>query len=467
MEPTSMKWAASWIILEFICQPALYAQTPSATPLTPQPAVLNAPDPFAVGQVAPAPKYTWTLGAVKAIAFENNPDLKSARANYEAASAGVGVSVSTYLPHVDIIAKYDETTLPSPSGGSTAQLGMALPYKMVVAELNQTIFDFGKGLSRISASRASSRASEQDAFAIRNIVALAVERAFYDVQSSEQLVKVALNALAQYRETLRRTQALVRTGARPEFDLTQAKVEEAKAKLVVINAQNTRDYSHIALLNIMGVEDQSPFLLIDEGMPPEFAGVTSRSLDVRHLINVAWSERPEMKRQGFSLDSARDTLSGEIRNYLPTVSLRAWGGEYLPDYPLSLNQAWGVAVVGSWNILNGLQTTFQVKQDAALVDAQEALVEKNKLAVMAEVTRGYQDLIRAERNFAVAEEALAAAQENLHLAKRRYDANVSTILELLIAEDSLLTSQAAAVTARFDHEIALATLRQTVNAPLK
>ena len=412
-------------------------------------------------------KYKWTLEEVKNIAFEKNPDLKSARSNYDAASRGVGIATSGYLPHIDLSAKYDQTTLPSPSAGTSAQLGTALPYKMAIASLNQTIFDFGKVLSKISSSRASSNAAEQEVISVHNAIELAVQKTFYDVESTSQLVEVARKGLSKFDETLRRTEVLVRTGAKPKFDLSQARVEVGKAKLAFISAQNTHEFAEIALLNLMGIPEQAAFTLVDSGTPTEFVGVTSDKLKLPELIHKALLARPEMKRQEFALDAARFNLSGELRNFLPTVSLQAWAGKFLPDYPPSISDSWGVAVVGTWHVFEGLETTFKASQLSAKVDSQEALVEKDKLAIMAEVTRGYRDLNRSENNLSVAEEALEASKENLNLAQKRYDANVATILELLTAESSLLGAEATAVTARYDHEVALATLRRVVNAPLK
>lgn len=426
---------------------------------------LFAQEPRSLGEESP--KYTWTLDEVKKIAFERNPDLKTARANYAAASLGIGVAVSGYLPHVDVTAQYEQTTLPSPSAGSTPQLGLSLPYKMAVASLSQTIFDFGKTLSKISGSRSTSNAFEQEAIAVRNAVELAVQKAFYDVLSTAQLVDVAKKGVARFEETLRRTEVLVRTGTKPKFDLSQAKVEAAKAKLSLIGAQNTYEFARIALLNLMGLPEPAPFRLIDQGTPPEFSGVDSGKLRLRHLIDTALQARPEMKKQQYSLDTARHVLSGELREYLPTISLQAWGGKYLPDYPPEIASAWGVAIVGTWHVFQGLETTFRVGQGRANVDAQEALVEKNQLSITADVTRGYKNLERSEDSLQVADEALDASKENFDLAQKRYDANVATILELLTAEDSLLSAEATAVTTRFDHEIALATLRNAVNTPLK
>ena len=416
--------------------------------------------------VADSSKYTWTLEDVRKIALENNPDLKSARANYEGASKGVGAAVSAYLPHVDIYAKIDQTTLPNPSAGATAQLGTSLPYKMAAASVTQTVFDFGKALSHISAARATSNAAEQEAIGVRNAVILALQKAFYDVQSTVQLVDVAQKGVMKFDETLRRTEVLVRTGAKPKFDLSQARVEVAKAKLALISAQNTHDFARVALLNLMGIQEQVPFTLVDQGTPPEFKAVSSDKLALDQLIKKALEARPEMKKQEFALDASRYNLSSELRNYLPTFSVQAWAGKYLPDYPPSIADSWGVGLVGTWHIFEGLETTFKAGQLSAKVDSQEALLEKDRLSIISDVTRAFKGLVRSENSFQVAEESLGASKENLYLAQRRYDADVATILELLTAEGALLSAEAIEVTARYDHEIALGTLRRVVNAPL-
>ena len=412
-------------------------------------------------------KYNWTLEDVIKIALENNPDLKSAKANYLAASKGVGIAVSGYLPHVDIYSKFEQTSLPNPNAGATAQLGVSLPYQMITASLSQTIFDFGKVLGRISSSRAKNNASEQEAISVRNAVELAVQRAFYDVESTEQLIQVAKKGLGKYNETLRRTQVLVKTGTKPSFDLSQARVEAAKAELIVINAQNSYDYAQIALLNLMGIQEQISFTLIDQGTPKEFLGVSSDKLILDKLIEEALVYRPEMKKQQFSLESVRSELSTEIKNYFPTFSLQAWAGKFLPNYPPPISDTWGVAVVGTWHIFEGLETTFRAGEISARVVSQEAMVDKDRLAILSEVTRSYKDLIRSENNLKVAIDALDNSKENLRLAEKRYASNIATILELLTAENALLNFEASSVTARFDHEIALATLRRMVNAPLK
>ena len=424
---------------------------------------------FAQSSVAAeAPK--WTLEQVKKIAFEHNPDLMSAKANYQAASKGVGVAFSGYLPHVAVTAQYEQTTLPSPSAGSTDQLGTDLPYAMARASITQTVFDFGKVLNRIGVSRALSNEAEQDAVTVKNALELAVERAFYQVESTAQLVDVAKKGLDKYNETLRRTQVLVRTGSRPQFDLTQAKVEVGKAKFVVTNAINIHQYARITLLDLMGLQnesqEQTPFSLVDQGTPEEFVRVHSEKLVLPKLIERALKSRPEVKKQEFAVDAAHSAFAEATKDYFPTVYVQGWVGKYLPDYPVAISDSWGVGIGLTWHLFDGLETTFRTAQLSDRVDSAAALVDKNKLTVTSQVTRGYQDLVKSEENLNIAEESLSASRENLNLAQKRYDVSVATILELLIAENSLLNAEATAVTAHFDHELALASLKQAVNGPL-
>jgi outer membrane protein TolC len=444
---------------------ALPAAAPSPLPSAIPSAVTQPPPtPASAAPATGATVEHWNLRQAKALAYDHNPDLKSARANHEAASKAVGVAVSEYLPQVDFAARFEETTLPSPSAGLTDLLGTAEPYSSAVVAIRQLLFDFGKAINRIDASVSQKDAAEQNALAVRNAVSVAVERAFFNVTAAERLVDVALKGVDQFNETHRRTEVLVRTGARPSFDLSQANVELAKAKLGVVNARNARDLSRIALLNIMGLPQTTAFVLEDSGGQDQ---TTTKELDLDELQHKALNHRPELLRQGFDVQTAKYALQSTLRDYLPTIGLQAWYGKYLPNYPDSLRDAWGAGVGLSWNLFNGLGTTFRAGELGARVDQQEALFEKQRQDISAEVAADFMSLVQAEENLKLSDEAQAFAQENVRLAKKRYDASVGTILELLIAETSLVAAEAEDVQARYRHEIALAQLKIAVAAPLK
>ncbi len=414
----------------------------------------------------PAPRFVWSVDDVVGIALRDNPDLQSAMANYQAARRVVGESVSAYLPTVDAYGFSGRATLPNPAAGTKAfnLLGAPNPYTEGLISFSQTIFDFGKGLEQIQAARSERGSAQQQMIALRNLVILNAQRAFYDVAAAEALVGVAKASLAQYQTTYHDTRILVETGVRPPFDLSQAEVELAKAELALINARNTRDLAKIALLNIMGMQRQVPYAVkpaIGATWP-----VQSQQLNMDRLTDVALEARPEMRQSRFDVSAARHRLRGQIPEYLPHFDAQGFYGRFLPDYPDLYRNGWSLGVTANWNIFGGLETTFRLKELESRLDQQLALFKKESEAVVAEVAASYMNLLRAEQNEAVAHAALKYANDNFRYARMRYDANVGTILELLIAESSLTDAQAVEVQAKFRHATALAALQRAVNAPL-
>ena len=410
------------------------------------------------------PKYTWSLEDVIGIALNSNPDIQSAQDNLEAASRVVQEAYSDYLPQVDAAASSVRTTLPSPSAGSTALLGMNEPYTNARIGIRQTLFDFGRGLDDIRARRAESRSTEQDLAALRNVIELSAERSFYDVAAAEKLVEVARKSLAQFQETYRRTNLMVQTGVRPAFDLTQAEVELSKAQLALINAKNARDLSRIALLNIMGMARVETFALKESASREPSLRV--RTLSMERLTDQALISRPEMRRYQFQREAALERLKRERSDYLPSLDASGWYGRYLPSYPDALRSAWGYGVGVSWNLFDGMATTFRVKELEARLDQQEALAKRQSQSIVAEVATGFMNLVRAEQNETIADEGLVFAKENFHYAQLRYDSDIGTILELLVAETSLVNADAVQVQARYRYATSLAALQTAVNAPL-
>lgn len=412
----------------------------------------------------PAPDFTWTLEQVLDIAQKQNPDVKEAKFNFEAASKTIVQARSGYLPSADISGSYEQTNLPYPSAGLNNQLGTVLPYSSVVARIHQTIFDFGKTLSTIEARSADTESAGQTTMVLKNTISLHAEMAFFNVRAAEKLVEVAREGVAKFDETLRRTAVLVRTGTRPQFDLSQANVELSKAKLSLTNAENISDLAKVTLLNIMGLPQDSTFTLV-EPSPSEI--VEMQRLKLPSLDDLALANRPEIKQSESAIKSSQALLHREYLDFLPTISLEGWYGQFYPSYPTSINDAWGGGVTLTWNVFDGLKTMGRTDELAARLGAQGSRFERQRQNILAEVAQSYMNLKKDEISLQVAHESLAYAVENARLAKKRYEADVATFLELLVAETSLLDAQAGDVQARYQYEIGLASLENAVNLPMK
>jgi outer membrane protein TolC len=298
---------------------------------------------------------------------------------------------------------------------------------------------------------------------VRNAVELAAEKAFYNVQSTEQLVQVGEKRITKFEETRRRMTVLVKTGARPKFDLSQTNVELSRSKLGLLSAKEARDIARIELLNIIGMPKEVTFKLKD----PPLSKIDISKLNLDNLTSKALEYRPEIKRSEFGVEGALMHLHGEVRNYFPTLAAEGWYGQYMPNYPTAISDAYGAGLTLTWNLFDGLKTTAKVTEYSARLEEEGALLEKQRERIVAEVAQGFLELKKSETNLDVAKETFDFAKENSRLAKRRYDANVATFLELITADTSLLSAEAVSVEAAYQYQIAIATLKMAVNAPLE
>jgi outer membrane protein len=424
------------------------------------PSPVRAQDVPAAGASARA---VWTLEDVTRLALANNPDVLTALDNVAAARAVVGEAASVYIPHLSAQGQTERTTLPSPSAGLSANLGQNDPYTYGTLSFQQTLFDFGQGLEAIRAGQAGRRAEQARLEAVKNQIRLGVAKAFDDVELSEKLIGVAQRGVDRFQETQRDAALLVKTGVRPPFDLSQANVELSTARLELIKAKNADDLARVALLTLMGVRERVDFELRESSA----ALVPASGLDLDRLIADGLQYRPEIGREDASLAQAESALNGAKVSLLPTLQAQGWYGGFEADYPDSLRNSWGLGLGAAWNFFDGGLTPFRIREQSARRDAARARAEKERLAVVQDVSNAYLNLGRAEQNADVAEQALGFAKENLDLGQKRYRAGVGTILELLIAETSEFNAEAEELQAVYDESVAAKTLETAVNLPLE
>lgn len=122
------------------------------------------------------------------------------------------------------------------------------------------------------------------------------------------------------------------------------------------------------------------------------------------------------------------------------LSASQFGLSNLPDYYSSSYFA-GL----NWS-LNG-QTLFAPSQAKASRDATEARVTESQVAMEAEVTRLYLDVLRQREGLTLAEQQLERAEFNLRLAQAQADVGTATLLDVRQAEVQVGRSEVAILVA--------------------
>ena len=255
---------------------------------------------------------------------------------------------------------------------------------------------------------------------------------YYEVLLAGKQLDVAEQSAKTSQSILDRSQARFDSGLVVESDLLTAKVRRAARQQELIRARNNLDLARAQLCSAMGVPVDTQFELT--------AALAERALPAPVLQEVekqALANRPDLKRIQSEESAQRQSVALAKSSFGPRVN--AFGGWELDNPTL-------VAGGGGNNWLGGIEVQFDLFQGGAKraelsrAHARQEKVTALKQAasdgVRLEVRRAYYSLDSSRQEVEVARAAIAQAAESLRINQNRYEGGLTTISDLLAAEEA-------------------------------
>jgi outer membrane protein TolC len=183
--------------------------------------------------------------------------------------------------------------------------------------------------------------------------------------------------------------------------------------------------------------------------------------DPEQLTQLALSQRPELSGLAAQARALREQSASEQAKRLPQLGLTG-GYLYQDNQYLTPNGIAGVAVIGEWNVMDSGR---QRNQAAALCEKAEAvsrLVRDAESQIALEVRQRWLDLQTARQRVAVARQTTAQADENLRVARDRYQQQAGTNTEVLDAETLRLQAYTNLYASSYETVLAGLRLRRAV-----
>jgi outer membrane protein TolC len=401
----------------------------------------------------PAEPAALTLPQAVKIAQEKNPLRKVALADTKVASADIREARSVFLPRLT----FSETTTrgndPVYVFGSELRQRRFTSADFALNKLNTptpignfstrfggtwNLFDsFASWHGMNRAKQMNDAAGYQLGRTEQEIVYRVVD-AYYGVLLAAKQLEVAEQATKTSQSIMDRSQARFDSGLVVESDLLTAKVRMAGRQQELIRARNNLDLARAQLSTAMGVPIDSVF------QPAE--ALAERPLPVPVLEEVekqALTLRPDLKRIHSEEAAQQQNVAIAKSAFGPRVNAFAGWEMDNPTF---------VAGGGGNNWLGGVEVQFDIFQGGAKraeLSRERALEEKvtamKQVAsdgVRLEVRRAYYNLDSARQEVEVARTAIAQAQESLRINQNRYEGGLTTITDLLGAEEGTRRSQA-------------------------
>lgn len=334
--------------------------------------------------------------------------------------------------------------------------------KEASASLSKVIDAFGQVRLGVSIADLQRAAQELDLSRAEQQLALDVKEAYYNVLRAQAQRDVAEAAVRAAEEHLRVARAQFNAGTAPQFDVTRAEVQVANDNQNLISAANAVSLAKSFLNNTLGLDVNTP---IELSPVPSSAERKAAETDISANIRKSHESRPEVLQSRILVKLSQQSVELSKRGSWPVLAASAQYGLNLNPGALSGKESVVAMLALKVPIWDGGLTRAQVQAARSDLSAAESQLEQVMLGVALEVRSAALSVTEAADRVSTAAENVRLAEEAVRLAGVRYEAGISTAVEVTDADVALKQARSNAVNATYDYLSALARLERAVGAP--
>lgn len=392
---------------------------------------------------------TLTLDQCVQIALKHNPSIRVAEGGLESSESNLELSRSVLMPQISAQAAITRN-------GGTFILGKNAfngYYNNYTTgfQAQQLIFDFGKTITKVSGSADLVDASNQDLKSASEDVIVNTYIAYFNYLASARVLVVDSETVQQAEDHLKQAQAFFKAGTAPQYDVVNAEVTLANAKVNLIQAENNLKVARVLLENVMG-----------EKLPDNFAlagnlEVSYVNIDMQTAISTALKNRPELLASQSQVQASKQFLASAWTANLPNISASG-GYNWRNLTPSPLYSGWNLGVTVSLPIFQGFALQAGIDQANANLKTAEASNDLVMQSLLLDVQQQELALQEASESIQASKKLVESADEALRLAVGRYNSGTGTALEETDAQVVLSNARIAYIQALYNYGVSYAKL---------
>ncbi|MBS2037655.1 TolC family protein [bacterium] len=435
------------ILLLTLCLPL------AAEPYKPQTQQVDVPKPVELPVVAVPESVPSSMGLKEAIetAFRYQSSLKASESQVRAAEGRVRQQASGLNPRLLLQSTYNEQLINSLGGG----LGGVFSANGWThnATLSQLLTDFGHTRDLTAAQEHAQQANQAAYNQAKSDVALQVKQSYFNLLSSQRLIKVQEDSIINRREHVAEARSRFNAGLGLASDVTRAETALSSALFQLSQAQTNAANNRLQFNLALGLDPRAHISLREEEEPQLNFATTEQ------LFELALAQRPELQQFKSQVASAQSTLDAAYTTSTPSISLNAaYQNRQNPSF-----QTLGINMAISFQALDGGLQDGRITEAQANLDRAKADLEGAQQRVLSQVGQAYLNLRNAEQQVQSANAEEANARETLRLTNGRYKVGLGTFLEVIDAQSALLTAQTNRVNALTQVYLSRAALTRAVS----
>jgi outer membrane protein len=403
---------------------------------------------------APVSAQAQTLTQALADAYNTNPQLLAQRALLRATDEQVPQALANWRPTVNFTGQVGGTrsaiTIPSTGvatpGGNSAY--STFYQNSLNLQATQQVYSGGRTAAQTSEAINFVESARAQTLAVETSVFQAVAMAYLDVVRDQALLEVNRNNVAVLRKQLEATQDRFRVGEVTRTDVAQAEASLAQAVGQLVTAQGNLEISREEYVRAVGHPPGTLMLPRDRPALPA-TQEEAASLAANNNFSVISANFAEL--------AARDNIDFVRGQLLPQISIVGTVDRLLAPSIVqknSLERSASIVAQMTMPLYEGGAIYSQTRQAQQTVGQRRSQVDDARRAAVQLATQSWSTLQAARASISSFASAVRAAQIALEGTQQEALVGTRTVLDVLIQNQTLLTTQSQLVTA--EHDAALA-----------
>ncbi|RKX45078.1 MAG: hypothetical protein DRP64_05295 [Verrucomicrobia bacterium] len=336
----------------------------------------------------------------------------------------------------------------------------------VGAEASWNIFSGGRTVSAIRASKAFQQLTADQERRVQATQVRDIAFSYHEVQLANAQVEVLEQSVRQLKDFEADTRKKYDAGTASEFAWLSAKVSLSNEEPRLIAAKNQLSLAKIVFRNLTFIDD-AEFELSD---PLEYTPV---EVDLDEALALGLQRRPELLEKAGAITLRKEDISQQKSDYYPTVDLFAGYNYYNPDPYSFISGAdgwqdhWNAGVRASWSLFDGGRRRANVSESKLNMAIEEDEYLDLRRTVELEIRTHWLRGRDSAEVINATTESIGLAERALEIARSRFDAGLSTNLEVTQSNLELSDARLARFVALYEYMNAVAGMKFAVGILLE
>lgn len=392
-----------------------------------------------------------SLQQAVAIALERNPQHKAALAETRAAKADVKEAQSFFFPRITFSEAATRSNDPVYVFGTRLRQSRFTAADFALNQLNNpkpigifasrfgtqwNVFDsfsttFNTRRARELKTAASERLARADQVTVFRVI-----QSYHGVLFAERQLELAEHAASTAQAVVDQSRSRFDAGTTVESDYLSAQVDLASRQQELLRARNAVSIAVAELGVAMGVASDHKYQLTYQ-----LAERTLPAMTLAGSEDLALKQRSDLKEAAATVRASDAGLQAARSSFGPRVNVFAaseWDNVSLFG---NGGNNWTAGAELQFDLFSGGQKAASVARARANVDRTQAVKQTAEDGIRLEVRRAYYDYDTARQMLEVTRASITQAEEGLRIVGNRYRAGMTTITDLLRAEDAARTAR--------------------------